>query len=121
MKGLINLWIKKKGHLNCATLRLLLFMDVGDIMNTLGYAILSALGRKPCSGYELVQYLDAVWPAKHSQIYPRLTKMEQNGLLIFEEVVQTGKPDKKIFSITEKGRETLEKWVEESPSDSDYA
>ena len=86
-------------------------------MNTLGYAILSALGRKPCSGYELVQYLDAVWPAKHSQIYPRLTKMEQNGLLVFEEVVQTGKPDKKIFSITEKGRETLEKWVTESPSD----
>ncbi|MBA9025975.1 MULTISPECIES: PadR family transcriptional regulator [Bacillaceae] len=86
-------------------------------MNTLGYAILSALGRKPCSGYELVQYLDAVWPAKHSQIYPRLSKMEQNGLLVFEEVVQTGKPDKKIFSITEKGRETLEKWVTESPSD----
>ncbi|MGE8078899.1 PadR family transcriptional regulator [Peribacillus loiseleuriae] len=86
-------------------------------MNTLGYAILSALGRKPCSGYELAQYLDAVWPAKHSQIYPRLTKMEQNGLLIFEEVIQTGKPDKKIFSITDKGRETLEKWVTESPSD----
>ncbi|MGX2961237.1 PadR family transcriptional regulator [Peribacillus sp. JNUCC 23] len=86
-------------------------------MNTLGYAILSALGRKPCSGYELAQYLDAVWPAKHSQIYPRLTKMEQNGLLIFEEVIQTGKPDKKIFSITDKGRETLEKWVMESPSD----
>ncbi|MFJ7974220.1 PadR family transcriptional regulator [Peribacillus sp. NPDC096379] len=87
------------------------------MMNTLGYAILSALGRKPCSGYELAQYLDAVWPAKHSQIYPRLTKMEQNGLLIFEEVIQTGKPDKKIFSITDKGRETLEKWVIESPSD----
>ncbi len=87
------------------------------MMNTLGYAILSALGRKPCSGYELAQYLDAVWPAKHSQIYPRLTKMEQNGLLIFEEVIQTGKPDKKIFSITDKGRETLEKWVTESPSD----
>ncbi|WP_049682873.1 PadR family transcriptional regulator [Peribacillus loiseleuriae] len=86
-------------------------------MNTLGYAILSALGRKPCSGYELAQYLDAVWPAKHSQIYPRLTKMEQNGLLVFEEVIQTGKPDKKIFSITDKGRETLEKWVAESPSD----
>ena len=43
--------------------------------------------------------------------------MEQKGLLVFEHVEQTGKPDKKICSITEKGKETLEKWVMESPSD----
>ena len=90
---------------------------MGDIMNNLGYAILSALGRKPCSGYELAQYLEALWPAKHSQIYPQLTKMEKKGLLVFEHIVQTGKPDKKICSITEKGKETLRKWVVESPSD----
>ncbi|MFE4814658.1 PadR family transcriptional regulator [Peribacillus simplex] len=86
-------------------------------MNTLGYAILSSLGRNPCSGYQLVGYLEVLWPAKHSQIYPLLTKMEKNGLLEFEHIEQTGKPDKKIYSITEKGRETLEKWVTESPSD----
>ncbi|MGE7766237.1 PadR family transcriptional regulator [Peribacillus sp. NPDC096540] len=86
-------------------------------MNTLGYAILSSLGRNPCSGYELVRYLEVLWPAKHSQIYPLLTKMEKNGLLEFEHIEQTGKPDKKIYSITEKGKETLEKWVTESPSD----
>ena len=86
-------------------------------MNNLGYAILSALGRKPCSGYELVQYLEALWPAKHSQIYPQLTKMEKKGLLVSEHIAQTGKPDKKICSITEKGKESLGKWVMESPSD----
>lgn len=43
--------------------------------------------------------------------------MEKNGLLEFEHIEQTGKPDKKIYSLTEKGRETLEKWVTESPSD----
>jgi PadR family transcriptional regulator, regulatory protein AphA len=90
---------------------------MGDIMNNLGYAILSALGRKPCSGYELVQYLEALWPAKHSQIYPQLTKMEQKGLLVFEHIEQTGKPDKKICSITEKGKETLGEWVIEAPSE----
>lgn len=89
---------------------------MGDSMNTLGYAILSALGRKPCSGYELVQYLDALWPAKHSQIYPRLTRMEENGLLVYEQIEQVGKPNKKIYSITEKGRETLESWITEKPS-----
>ncbi|MWV45793.1 PadR family transcriptional regulator [Paenibacillus sp. HJL G12] len=80
-------------------------------MNTLGYAILSVLGRKPCSGYQLATHLEVLWPAKHSQIYPLLTKMEQNGLVVFEHVEQTGKPDKKIFSITEKGEESLGTWI----------
>ena len=54
-------------------------------MNTLGFAILSALGRQPCSGYQLTKYLEeGSWPAKHSQIYPLLTKMEQNGLLVYK-------------------------------------
>ena len=43
-------------------------------MNTLGYAILSTLVRKPCSGYELMQHLEVIWPAKHSQIYPLLSE-----------------------------------------------
>lgn len=92
-------------------------MKIGneDRMNTLGYAILSVLGRKPCSGYQLASYLEVLWPAKHSQIYPLLSKMEQNGLLEFEHVEQTGKPDKKIYSITEKGREALGTWVTEKP------
>ncbi|OMI10545.1 hypothetical protein BVL54_15285 [Bacillus paralicheniformis] len=64
-------------------------------INTLGYAILSVLGRRPCSGYELVQYLEVVWPAKHSQIYPLLNKMEQEKFLEYEHVEQIGKPDKK--------------------------
>lgn len=87
-------------------------------MNTLGYAILSVLGRNPCSGYQLATHLEVLWPAKHSQIYPLLTKMEQNGLVVFDHVEQTGKPDKKIFSITEKGKEALGAWIAEKPADS---
>ena len=86
-------------------------------INTLGYAILSVLGRRPCSGYALVQYLEVVWPAKHSQIYPLLNKMEQEEFLEYEHVEQIGKPDKKIYSITEKGKEALEDWIAVSPSD----
>ena len=86
-------------------------------MNTLGYAILSALGRQPCSGYQLTKYLEVLWPAKHSQIYPLLTKMEQNGLLVYKYVEQVGRPGKKVFSITGKGKETLDEWVVESPTD----
>ncbi len=86
-------------------------------MNNLGYAILSALTRKPCSGYELAEYLDIMWPAKHSQIYPMLTKLEQKGFSEHKRVEQTGKPNKKIYSITEKGKEALEKWIANSPPD----
>jgi PadR family transcriptional regulator AphA len=46
-----------------------------------------------------------------------LTKMEQKEFIVHEHVKQMGKPDKKIFSITEKGKAALEKWNAESPSD----
>ncbi|WP_160031815.1 PadR family transcriptional regulator [Paenibacillus sp. An7] len=85
-------------------------------MNTLGYAILSVLSKRPSSGYELASCLDMLWPAKHSQIYPLLTKMEQKGLLSYEHIEQIGKPNKKIYSITEKGRKTLESWIHEPAS-----
>ncbi|MBD7968314.1 PadR family transcriptional regulator [Paenibacillus gallinarum] len=85
-------------------------------MNTLGYAILSVLSKRPSSGYELASCLDMLWPAKHSQIYPLLTKMEQKGLLSYEHIEQIGKPNKKIYSITEKGRITLESWIKEPAS-----
>ncbi|TCP30846.1 PadR family transcriptional regulator [Scopulibacillus darangshiensis] len=85
-------------------------------MNTLAYAILSTLANHPCSGYELAEHLDALWPAKHSQIYPLLKKLHQDGLLTFEHVMQTDKPNKKIFSITEKGKKELENWIAEPPA-----
>lgn len=86
-------------------------------INTLGYAILSVIGRGPCTGYELVNYLDPIWPAKHSQIYPLLTKLEDKGHVVHEFVEQMGRPNKKIFSITEKGKEALVKWTSKTPSD----
>lgn len=82
-------------------------------MNTLGYAILSVLSKRPSSGYELASCLDMLWPAKHSQIYPLLTKMEQKGLLSYEHIEQIGKPNKKIYSITAKGKITLKSWINE--------
>lgn len=80
-------------------------------MNALGYALLGMLMRKPCSGYELTQLLEVFWQAKHSQVYPLLTKLEQDGLVTFVHVEQTGKPDKKIYSITDEGQTLLTQWV----------
>ncbi|WP_027417346.1 PadR family transcriptional regulator [Aneurinibacillus terranovensis] len=85
-------------------------------MNALGYALLGMLVRKPCSGYELTQLLEVFWQAKHSQIYPLLTKLEQEQFLSYEQVQQTGKPDKKIYSITEKGQALLQDWIAQAPA-----
>ncbi|MTT31356.1 PadR family transcriptional regulator [Terrilactibacillus sp. BCM23-1] len=81
-------------------------------MNTLGYVLLSIISVRPYTGYELVQIMAAAsWKAKHSQVYPLLSKLEQQSLLTFEYVEQMGKPNKKIYSITEKGEEALIDWI----------
>lgn len=86
-------------------------------MNSLSYALLAMLSRKPCSGYELVKMMEVFWQAKHSQIYPLLAKLEEQEFLTAENVEQTGKPNKKIYSITDYGKEELKNWIPYSPSD----
>ncbi len=84
-------------------------------MNSLSYALLSLLVRKPCSGYELRMLLDVLWPAKHSQIYPLLTKLKEKEWVTFEQVQQKGRPDKKIYSITDSGKDVLKDWLQTEP------
>ena len=80
-------------------------------MTTLGYALLGLLAREQLSGYDLAQKLKMpvgfFWTARHSQIYPELARLEREGLVTFHEVPQRGKPDKKIYSLTEAGREEV--------------
>ncbi|WP_028551831.1 PadR family transcriptional regulator [Paenibacillus sp. UNC451MF] len=86
-------------------------------MNTLSYGLLALLSQGPCTGYELMLQIQPVWQAKHSQIYPLLAKMEQNGLIHFVAVPQKEKPDKKVYSITELGIAELQRWIPESTSE----
>jgi DNA-binding PadR family transcriptional regulator len=84
-------------------------------VSTLGYALLTRLARKPHSGYELLQALKRpigfFWQASQSQIYPELKRLEVLGLVSFEVVEQTTRPDKKVYSITPEGREALRAWA----------
>ncbi|GAA4872812.1 PadR family transcriptional regulator [Paenibacillus vulneris] len=86
-------------------------------MNTLSYGLLALLSQGPCTGYELMLQIQPVWQAKHSQIYPLLSKMEQNGLVQFVAVPQKEKPDKKVYSITERGIAALRQWIPEPTSE----
>jgi DNA-binding PadR family transcriptional regulator len=87
---------------------------------SLRYAILGLLSRESLTGYDLTKQFDSTigffWSAKHSQIYPELASLTKEGLVTFELVTQTSKPNKKVYTITEAGREALHSWVAE-PSD----
>ncbi|GGH10816.1 PadR family transcriptional regulator [Paenibacillus segetis] len=81
-------------------------------MNTLSYGLLSLLSFAPLSGYDLTQKIKPLWQAGHSQIYPLLASMEQQGYISYKLIEQTDKPDKKEYTITEAGLAQLRQWVE---------
>jgi PadR family transcriptional regulator AphA len=89
----------------------------GGIMNTLSYGLLALLTRCPRTGYELMQQIQPMWKAKHSQIYPLLAKLKQSGFVRFVPVTQKDKPDKKVYSITEQGLHVLRQWIPEPTSE----
>ena len=46
-----------------------------------------------------------------SQIYRELQNLKDKGFAKVNEIEQTGKPNKKVYSITESGREELMEWL----------
>jgi PadR family transcriptional regulator AphA len=86
-------------------------------MNTLSFGLLCILATNSYTGYELMLKIQPFWQAKHSQIYPLLAALEKNGLVQHEEVAQSDKPDKKIYSITEKGQSELKQWIAQPSSE----
>ncbi|OEY66125.1 PadR family transcriptional regulator [Marinobacter sp. X15-166B] len=85
------------------------------IFNTTTYLVLGILLREPRSGYDIVKELASFRPAKSSQIYPILSKLEKNGYASSSQVLQTGRPNKKVYSVTSSGKEKLKKWLDTSP------
>lgn len=81
----------------------------------LAHAILSALMERPCSGYDLAKQFDGsvgfFWKATHQQLYRELTKLEDQGWLSSETVHQEGRPDKKVYQVTELGKDFLSNWI----------
>jgi PadR family transcriptional regulator AphA len=84
---------------------------------SLKYTLLGFLSYGPQTGYDLKKHIDNstqfFWHARLSQIYPALKKLAEEGLVEATVVPQEGKPDKKIYCITEAGRATLMDWLAE--------
>lgn len=83
----------------------------------LPHAILVALVEQSGSGYELARRFDRsigyFWAASHQQIYRTLRSMENDGWLQATPVVQHGRPDKKVYTVSAAGRVELARWIAE--------
>ena len=83
--------------------------------NKTKYAILGILEQKPASGYDIKKYcsefLSHFWNENYGHIYPVLKKMEIGGLITKSVETHPGKPDRMVYSITQKGLIELEDWL----------
>ncbi len=83
----------------------------------LKHGILGLLNYGDMTGYEIMEAfrdsLNFFWSANTSQIYRELQTLKEKGFVNNRLVEQSSRPDKKIFSITEEGKEELLNWLRE--------
>lgn len=83
----------------------------------LEHALLVALREQPASGLDLARRFEKsigfFWHATHQQIYRVLARMEGDGWLTSSTVPQTGRPDKKAYAVSARGRAVLADWLAE--------
>ncbi|MCG8588270.1 MAG: PadR family transcriptional regulator [Proteobacteria bacterium] len=82
---------------------------------SLRHAILGILEHEPQHGYAVKRVLEeqisGFWPVNLAAIYPCLRRLEEEGLVTHRtESTATGRPDRKIFSVTEAGSQELAHW-----------
>ena len=88
---------------------------------SLKYAILGLLNYTDMHGYRIKNHIEKnfeyMWAINFGQIYPNLKGLEKDGLIAMTEVLPSanGGPHKKLYSITDKGREEFIRWLSESP------
>ena len=86
---------------------------------------LGILSLSEASGYEIKKDVeDGLFShfieASFGSIYPALTQLAAEGYVTVREEEQTGKPDKKVYSITEAGKNALAKAISVSPVKDKY-
>jgi DNA-binding PadR family transcriptional regulator len=83
--------------------------------------LLALLAKEPAHGYELRSQLQQVLghaypPPNIGQIYVTLQRLERDGLVRSQDVIQADRPNKRVYELTEAGRSTLAAWITR-PSD----
>jgi DNA-binding PadR family transcriptional regulator len=78
-------------------------------------ALLGILSMSPMSGYTMrsviEQSIGNFWSESFGQIYPSLKRLAAEGMVQKKTERQKGRPDRNVYSLTEKGRERLREWL----------
>jgi DNA-binding PadR family transcriptional regulator len=87
------------------------------------HALLALLYQRPMYGYELGKQLSisvsAEWDVKPGQIANTLTRLKDTGQVDYEIVETSDAPDRKVYTLTEKGIDELRTWYL-TPETRDY-
>jgi len=83
------------------------------------FPLLALLANGPAHGYELKSAMEqrfgAVLPPLNAgQIYTTLARLQRDGLVDDDAVAQNGRPNKRVYRLTEQGRVELRGWVADS-------
>jgi DNA-binding PadR family transcriptional regulator len=86
---------------------------------TVEYVILAGLVRKPRSGYDLTRCMQRetsdYFAVGHNRIYPALSELERDGLVVHKVVPSDRGPERKVYSITDVGCVALLSWIDSPP------
>jgi len=81
----------------------------------LAHAILAFLNFSPMTGYDLKKYFEQsvahFWSVTQSHIYKTLDSLEKDGYVESSIIQQVGKPNRKEYSISDAGRQKLQRWL----------
>ena len=80
------------------------------------HPLLALLANGPAHGYELKQALEQQFgtvlpPLNAGQIYTTLSRLERDDLVQDNAVEQNGRPNKRVYELTDKGQRELERWL----------
>ena len=85
-------------------------------------AVLAALLEGESSGYDLAKSFDAsmanFWMATPQQLYRELDRLAEQGFIQARVVHQERRPNKRMFSLTEAGRDAIQQFTARAPKPS---
>jgi DNA-binding PadR family transcriptional regulator len=94
--------------------------DKREVPVSVRHAMLALLSEGPKYGLQLREEFEAgtgeVWPLNVGQVYTTLQRLERDGLVCSQDVVQTTRPNKRVYELTDAGREAVLTWMDR-PSD----
>ena len=85
------------------------------------FAILGLLNYSDMHGYRIKEHIEKnfghMWSINFGQIYPGLKELKNEGLINMLELTpsENGGPHKKLYSITQKGKDEFSRWLAAPP------